>query len=66
MDRSTPGLPDHHKLPEFTQTHVCWVGDAIQPSQASYVAKHGVQGAWAQQVQLVGSRERAQQFSAQA
>ena len=28
----TPGLPVHHQLPEFTQTHVHWVGDAIQPS----------------------------------
>jgi len=32
MNRSMPGLPVHHKLPEFTQTHVHWVGDAIQPS----------------------------------
>ena len=31
MNRSTPGLPVHHQLPEFTQTHVHWVGDAIQP-----------------------------------
>ena len=31
MNCSTPGLPDHHQLPEFTQTHVHWVGDAIQP-----------------------------------
>ena len=31
MDCSTPGLPVHHQLPEFTQTHVHWVGDAIQP-----------------------------------
>ena len=30
MNRSTPGLPIHHKLPEFTQTHVHQVGDAIQ------------------------------------
>ena len=29
---STPGLPVHHQLLEFTQTHVCWVGDVIQPS----------------------------------
>ena len=27
---SMPGLPVHHQLPEFTQTHVHWVGDAIQ------------------------------------
>ena len=32
MNRSTPGFPVHHKLPEFTQTHVCRVGDAIKPS----------------------------------
>ena len=29
---SMPGLPVHHQLPEFTQTHVHWVGHAIQPS----------------------------------
>ena len=32
MDHSTPGLSVHHQLPEFTQTHIHWVGDAIQPS----------------------------------
>ena len=32
MNRSTPGLPIHHQLPAFTQTHVHRVGDAIQPS----------------------------------
>ena len=32
MNLSTPGLPVHHHLPEFTQTHVHRVGDAIQPS----------------------------------
>ena len=32
MNRSPPGLPVHHQLPEFTQTHVHRVGDAIQPS----------------------------------
>ena len=32
MNRSMPGLPVHHKLLEFTQTHVHWVGDAIQLS----------------------------------
>ena len=30
MNRSTPGLPVHHKLPEFTQTHIHRVGDAFQ------------------------------------
>ena len=31
MDCSTPGLPVHHQLLKFTQTHVHWVGDTIQP-----------------------------------
>ena len=30
MNCSTPGLPVHHQLPESTQTHIHWVGDAIQ------------------------------------
>ena len=32
MNQSTPGLHVHHQLPEFTQTHVHWFSDAIQPS----------------------------------
>ena len=32
MHRSMPGLPVHHQLPEFTQTYVHLVGDAMQPS----------------------------------
>ena len=32
MNHSTPGLPVHHQLPEFTQTHIHRVSDAIQPS----------------------------------
>ena len=32
MNRSMPGLPVYHQLPEFTQIHAHWVGDAIQPS----------------------------------
>ena len=32
MNRSTPGLPVHHQLPEFTETHVHQLSDAIQPS----------------------------------
>ena len=34
MNRSTPSLPVHHQLPEFTQTHVHRVSDAIQPSHS--------------------------------
>ena len=37
MNCSTPGLPVHHQLLEFTQTHVHWVSDAIQPSLSSVV-----------------------------
>ena len=32
MNCSMPGLPVHHQLPEFTQTHIHWVGDAISSS----------------------------------
>ena len=32
VNHSMPGLPAHQQLPEFTQTHLHWVGDAIQPS----------------------------------
>ena len=32
MNHSTPGIPFHHQLPEFTQTHIHRVSDAIQPS----------------------------------
>ena len=34
MNRSTSGLPVHHQLPEFIQTHVHWLSDAIQPSHS--------------------------------
>ena len=34
MDCGTPGLPVHHQLPEFTQTHVHRVGDTLQPSHS--------------------------------
>ena len=37
MNRSTPGLPIHHQLPEFTQTHVHRVSDAIQPSHPLFL-----------------------------
>ena len=47
MDCSTPGLSVHHQLPEFTQTHVHWFGDAIQsshplvsPSSAFNLSQH--------------------------
>ena len=34
MECSTPGLPVHHQLLEFIQTHIHWVGDAIQPAHS--------------------------------
>ena len=40
LDCSTPGLPVHHQLPEFTQTHVHWVSDAIQPSHPLLSPSH--------------------------
>ena len=42
MNHSTPGLPVHHQLLEFTQTHVHWVGDAIQPSHPLASPSHPV------------------------
>ena len=40
MNHSTPGLRVHHQLPEFTQTHVHRVGDAIQPSHPLLSPSH--------------------------
>ena len=40
MNRSTPGVPVHHQLPEFTQTHVHRICDAIQPSHPSPLFIH--------------------------
>ena len=40
MDCSTPGLPVHHQLPEFAQTHVHWVSDVIQPSHPLLSLSH--------------------------
>ena len=37
VNRSTRGLPVHHQLPEFTQTHVHRVSDAIQPSHPLWI-----------------------------
>ena len=42
MDGSTPGLPVHHQPPEFTQTHIHWVDDAIQPSHPLSSPSHPV------------------------
>ena len=42
INRSTPGLPVRHQLPEFTQTHVHRVGDAIQPSHPLSSPSHPV------------------------
>ena len=43
MNRSTPGLPVHHQLPEFTQTHIHRVSDAIQPS-------HPLSSSWTKKI----------------
>ena len=40
MDCSTLGLPAHHQFQEFTQIHVHWVGDAIQPSHSLSSPSH--------------------------
>ena len=43
MDWSTSGLPVHHQLPEFTQTHVHWVGDAFSSCLQSFPASGSFQ-----------------------
>ena len=40
MNRSMPGLPGHHQLPAFTQTHIHRVGDAIQPFEFTQTHIH--------------------------
>ena len=40
MDRSLPGLPVPHHLPEFAQVHVHWLSDAIQPSLPLLPSSH--------------------------
>ena len=59
MNRSTPGLPVHHQLPEFTQTHVQRVSDAIQPSLGkSHVSQEaapcGKQRGWQLDLRMPG------------
>ena len=47
MNHSTRGLPVHHQLPEFTQTHVHRVGDVIQPSHPVFPFSSCPQSLWA-------------------
>ena len=55
MNRSTPGLPVHHHLPEFTQTHVHRVRDAIQPSHPlSSCSPPALNPSWAFSEESVG------------
>ena len=54
MDCSMPGFPVHHQFPELAQTHVHWIGDAIQPSHplssppppASHLSQHQGPSQW--------------------
>ena len=70
INRSMPGLPVHHQLPEFTQTHVHWVSDAIKPSYpllsssppALNPSQH--QGLWIQMSQLFSSAGQSMGVSA--
>ena len=48
MNHSTPGLPVHHQLPEFTQTHIHRVSDAIQPREYQIVRTHTKETTWIQ------------------
>ena len=42
MNRSTPGLPVHHQLPEFTQTHVHWYTCVPHPEPSSLLPPHTI------------------------
>ena len=65
-NRSMPGLPVHHQLPEFTQTHVHRVGDAIQPSHplsspsppAPYPSQHQSLFQWVNSSHVKGNISR--------
>ena len=64
MDRSTPGLPVHHQLPKFAQTHVCWLGDAVQtshslssPSPAFNLSQHQGLFQWVGSEGVLGPRK---------
>ena len=67
MNHSTPGLPVHHQLPESTQTHVHWVGDAVQPSHpllfpsspALNLSQHQGLFKWVSSSQLVNNTTRS-------
>ena len=56
MSHSTPGLPVYHQLPESTQTHFHWVGDAIQPS-------HPLSSSCPQSLPASGSLQMSQLFA---
>ena len=58
MDCSTPGLPVYHQLPEFIQTHVHWVSDAIQPSSSVVLSSSCLQS-----FPALGSFQMSQFFS---
>ena len=53
MNRSMPGFPVHHKLPESTQTNIYWVGDAIQPSHP--LSSHSPAAINLSQIQVVSN-----------
>ena len=53
MNHSTPGLPVHHQLPEFTETHVHRVSDAIQPSNTC--KKKGGRKGWMEEKRKKGN-----------
>ena len=69
MDCSMPGLPVHHQFPEFTQTHVHWGGDAIQPPHPlspSYYAFSHFQHQFFPVIQLFTSGDQSIGASASA
>ena len=67
VDCSTPGFPVRHSFPEFTQTHVHWVGDVIQPSHpllppspALGLSQHRLSASGGQSTKVPGAPMKAQ------
>ena len=63
MNHSTPGLPVHHQIPEFTQTHVHRVSDAIQPSHPQSAPSSAVLGCILKNDRMISVRFQGKPFN---
>ena len=63
INRSTPGLPVHHQIPEFTQTRVHRVSDAIQPSHPQSAPSSAVLGCILKNDRMISVRFQGKPFN---